>query len=125
MLPLMRECHAASIYSHVPFDDEHAGSLTRALIESDESAVFTNETAFLAVAMTPMHFNFSVKQVLEVGFYGAGGGELIEAVKVWARERGAARFIIANEITKRYPARSRWLRSRGLEPCAMTFEEWL
>jgi hypothetical protein len=125
MLPLMRVCHGESVYAAIPFNDADAERLTRGLIESDEGAVFTNGTAFLAVALTPLHFNFSIKQVLEVGFYGPGGGDLVDAAKAWGREQGAARFIIANEKTKRHEARTRWLRMRGLMPCAVTFEEWL
>jgi hypothetical protein len=125
LLDLMRTCHAQSVYRDLPFSDEDAEHLTRALMASEDGAVLTNGTAFIAVAIVPLHFNFAIKQALEIGFYGAGGGEVIAAAKDWARSRGAVRFAIANELTDRHAARTRWLRARGCLPCAVTFEEWL
>lgn len=125
LLVMMRDCHDASVYKHVPFDDEGATTVCRGLIDSDDGAIFYNGSSFLAVAVAPMHFNLNIRQALEIGFYGPGGGELIEPAKAWARERGAIRFVICNEINEKHAAMDRWYSRKGFAPCSVTYEGWL
>lgn len=125
LLPLMRDCHDASVYAHLPFDEESAAEVCRALIESEDGAIFFSGAAFLALAVTPMHFNLHALQALEIGFYGPGGGELIEPAKAWAGSRGAIRFVICNEQTDKHAAMDRFYSRKGFKPCAVTYEGWL
>lgn len=122
LIPLMRQCHADSVDYNIPFCADTAREVSLGLIERENSTLLTNGSAFLALVIAPYHFNAAYKVALELGFYGPAGGELIEAGKVWARERHALRLIANNENTSRSKAMGRWYRRHGMEPRATSYE---
>ena len=125
LLPLMEKCHSASAYRAQPFCHDGAGAVCAALIDSEDGIILMNGEAFLALAVAPLHFDPSVKQCLEVGFYGPKGGELIAPALAWARSRGAVRFVICNEINARTKGMDRWYARHGFGPASITYERWL
>jgi GNAT superfamily N-acetyltransferase len=121
VLNLLRECHAASVYAHIPFDRDYSRTLLRSLMDAERALVLTNGTAVLIVALIPLHFAPGW-QANEVAFWGKNGGELIEPAKAWAKERGAVRMIINAEHGPRQKALGRWYQRHGFKPDGQSYE---
>lgn len=118
-----RVVHANSVYADIEYDDESAARTAAALIEAEDGLVMVSRSAFIMAGLVPMHFNHAIKQCIEIAFGGPGGGQLIEAAKEWARERGAVRFVAANEANEHFDGMDRIYRRYGLQPSATAYQE--
>lgn len=122
VIEMMKECHAASGYTE-PFCEDSAGRMLQAA-ESEHAVCLVNDdvTGFLFLALTPLHFNHAVLSAHELGFWGRDGKALIRAGKIWARDAGATRLVMASEPQIRGRAMERFYRMQGLVPFATEYE---
>lgn len=126
LMDLFRQCHEASVYEPIPFDERYAAEFCSGLIAHDDALVLTTDEieGVLIVVLTPLHFS-PFKQACELVFWGEHGRELIQHAVQWASEKGALRFVIANEHNAREAAMGRWYRREGFAPVSTTYERVL
>lgn len=120
ILGLLSDCHEASGYADIEFDQAYSEALLSHLMASDDALVLTTGEGVLITVLSPLHFSPAL-QALELAFWGRGGREMVKAAQEWAKGRGAVRFVAANEINARTQAMNRWYRREGLQPVSMSY----